>query len=180
MHCCSFRLRVTRNLIMTRLGLWTWLSAFLPIYYGTPTIPDKIFGTKYRIPVILDRKRKVCYPFLQDFWLLLSKLNFLKRDWVPGFVSTQIWDFSNISLFPRILSPKSYANSFGNVYTRFAILDIKFGFTCFTKILWSSKILWPGLSENFLFALYISNDDSNFWKKCSFGSEKLVLSKKFQ
>ena len=133
MHCCSFRLRVTRNLIMTRLGLWTWLSAFLPIYYGTPTIPDKIFGTKYRIPVILDRKRKVCYPFLQDFWLLLSKLNFLKRDWVPGFVSTQIWDFSNISLFPRILSPKSFANSFGNLYTRFAILDIKFGFTCFIK-----------------------------------------------
>ena len=27
------------------------------------------------------------------------------------------------------------------------------------------------LSQNFLFALYSSNDDSNFRKKCSFGSK---------
>ena len=28
-----------------------------------------------------------------------------------------------------------------------------------------TKILWPTLSENFRFALFTSNDDSNFWKK---------------
>ena len=39
-------------------------------------------------------------------------------------------------------------------------------------VLKCSKMLWPGLSENFLFALYTSNDDSNVWKKCSFGSKK--------
>ena len=30
----------------------------------------------------------------------------------------------------------------------------------------------------FSFALYTSNGDSNFWKKYSFGSKKLVLTKK--
>ena len=33
-------------------------------------------------------------------------------------------------------------------------------------------------SENFRFALYPSNDDSNFYKKCSFASKKLGLLKK--
>ena len=58
---------------------------------------DKVIGTKYRNSVILDRKRKVWEPFLRDFWLLLPKSDFLKRDWALGFVSTQIWDFSDIS-----------------------------------------------------------------------------------
>ena len=31
------------------------------------TIPDKIFGTKWRNPVKLDRKRKDWYPFLRVF-----------------------------------------------------------------------------------------------------------------
>ena len=43
-----------------------------------------------------------------------------------------------------------------------------------------TKILWSGLSENFLFALYIFSDHSYFCKKSSFGSKKLVLSKNFQ
>ena len=30
-----------------------------------PTIPDKIFGTKWSNPVKLDRKRKVWYLFLR-------------------------------------------------------------------------------------------------------------------
>ena len=32
-----------------------------------PTIPNKIFGTKWRTPVKLDRKRKVWYLFLRVF-----------------------------------------------------------------------------------------------------------------
>ena len=31
------------------------------------TIPDKIFGTKWRNPVKLDRRRKVWYLFLRAF-----------------------------------------------------------------------------------------------------------------
>ena len=44
-----------------------------------------------------------------------------------------------------------------------------------TKIFESSKTLWPGLSENFLFALYISpmmiqisGKSTNLTKKCHF------------
>ena len=40
------------------------------------------------------------------------------------------------------------------------------------------RILWPELSENIYFTLYTSTDDSSFYRKCSFGSKRLVLSKK--
>ena len=63
------------------------------------------------------------------FWLLLPKFNFWKGDWVLDYFSTQIWDFPNISLFPKTLSLKSFGNSWGNSCTKFAILDITFRFT---------------------------------------------------
>ena len=47
-------------------------------------------------------------------------------DWALGYVCAQIWDFPNISLFPRILRLKL----FGNSYTKFALVDITFRFTC--------------------------------------------------
>ena len=43
--------------------------------------------------------------------------------WALGYVSTQTWDFPNISLFPKILSLKSFGNSWGNSCTKFAILQ---------------------------------------------------------
>ena len=42
----------------------------------------------------------------------------------------QIWDFFNISLFPKILSLKSFRNLWGNSYTKFATLGITFRFAC--------------------------------------------------
>ena len=36
-------------------------------------------------------------------------------------VSTQIWDFPNISLFPKILSLKSIANFWVKFYTKFSV-----------------------------------------------------------
>ena len=47
-------------------------------------------------------------------------------DWVLGYVSTEIWDLRDISLFPKILSLKSFGNSWGNSCTKFAILDTTF------------------------------------------------------
>ena len=38
-----------------------------------------------------------------------------------------------------------------------------------------ARIVWK-----FSFFLYTSNDDSSFWKKCSFGLKRLILSKKYQ
>ena len=55
------------------------------------------------------------------FWLLLPEFNFWKGDWALGYVSTQIWDFPNISWFPKILSLKSFGNWWGNSCTKFAI-----------------------------------------------------------
>ena len=43
------------------------------------------------------------------------------RHWA---VSTRIWDFPNISWFPN------FRNSWGNSYTKFVMLNIKFRFTC--------------------------------------------------
>ena len=60
--------------------------------------------------------KKSLIPIIVGFWLLLSKFNFSKCDWALGYVSIQIWDFSNISLFPKILSLQSVGNS----YTKFA------------------------------------------------------------
>ena len=57
-----------------------------------PTIPDKIFGTKWSNPVKLDRKRKVWYLLLRVFELLLVKCKFLKGGKALGYVSTQIRD----------------------------------------------------------------------------------------
>ena len=54
------------------------------------TIPDKIFGTKWRNPIKLNIKEIVWYPFLRVFQLLLPKSNFLKGDWALGYVSIQI------------------------------------------------------------------------------------------
>ena len=96
---------------------------------GSTTL-GKVFGTRWRNPAKLDRTRKVWYLLLHVFWLLLPKFNFCRGDGALGYVSTQIWDAPNISLFPKILSLKSFGNSWGNLYTKFSILDITFRFTC--------------------------------------------------
>ena len=83
------------------------------IFTVTPswdTIRCKIFRTNPRNPVKLDRTRKVWYLLLRVFWLLLPKFNFWKEDWALDYVSTIVWDFPNISLFPKILSLKSLGN----------------------------------------------------------------------
>ena len=46
-----------------------------------------------------------------------------------------------------------------------------------TKILQYSKILWPGLSENFSFALCTSKDDWIFWKKLIFLKKDIYIKK---
>ena len=108
----------------------TWDKILAGLWFYLSTILGKVFGTKLRNPVKLYRTRKVWYLLFRVFWLLLPKFNFWKGDWVLGYVSTQIWDFPNISLFPKILSVKSFGNSWDNSYTKFAILDITFRFTC--------------------------------------------------
>ena len=67
-------------------------------FFIDSAIVDKIFGTKWKNPVKLDRKKTFdvyfwgffFFFFFFFFWLLLSKFDFWN-------VSTQIWDFLYIS-----------------------------------------------------------------------------------
>ena len=52
------------------------------------------------------------------------------QKWALRYVSTQIWDISGGSQFPKILSTKLLGNSWGNTYAKFVILDTKFRFAC--------------------------------------------------
>ena len=71
----------------------------------------------------IEKDQKKRYIILCAFWLLLQKLNIWKRHWVQGYVSTQIWDLSNIYYFPRVRSPKLFSNSWGNLYNTFVVLQ---------------------------------------------------------
>ena len=48
-----------------------------------------------------QEKKSLISTFACFFWLLLRKFNFCKGDWALGYAIPQIWDFPNISLFPR-------------------------------------------------------------------------------
>ena len=61
------------------------------------------------------------------FLTAIAKVQFLERR--LG-IYTQIWDFLNIFLFPKILSLMSFGNLRSNSYTKFAILDITFPSPC--------------------------------------------------
>ena len=87
------------------------------------TIFDKIFWTKSRNLEKLDRSRKV-------FRLLLPSFNFWKGGCLLSYVSTKVWDFLNISFFPKILSLTLFDNLWGSSYYKFPILHITFCFIC--------------------------------------------------
>ena len=97
-----------------KINVWRTVGQVKTKLLFAQTILDKVFGTEWGNPVKLDGTREVWYLLLRVSWLLLPN------------VSTQIWDFPNISLFSRILSLKSFGNSWGNSYTKFAVLDITF------------------------------------------------------
>lgn len=136
-----------------------WISRFflfLNMWICTKTLQISkilsvrlILGKKFRIkywnPVKTERIRKVWYLYLRVFWLLLPMCNFIKGDWVLGYISTQIPHFSNISLFPKVMIPKLIGNSWSNSCSKFPILDIKFLLVLrFFRLLLSKLNLWKG------------------------------------
>ena len=56
------------------------------------------------------------------------------------------WDFSKMFLFPKILSLKS----FGNSYTKFAILDITYHFTCGKSDLYQNNVKFRNIITMFV------------------------------
>ena len=61
------------------------------------------------------RKRFNCY-FLGLFLLVLTKFSFWRGEWALGYHYLKFRHFLNIFLFTKILSFKSYGNSWGNSY----------------------------------------------------------------
>ena len=55
---------------------------------------------------------------LRNFWRLSPKCYFWKAGWELGSVSIQFRDFENMFWYPKILSLKSFGNSWSNSYTR--------------------------------------------------------------
>ena len=54
---------------------------------------------------------KVQFLFFKWFLLALTKFWFREEDWLLGNYFIKIWDFSDSSYFPKILSLKSFGNS---------------------------------------------------------------------
>ena len=59
----------------------------------------------------------------------MTKILFLEGSMELGSVSTQFWDFPNISQFPKIQSLQAFSNSWGDSYTNFTVLEIDSRFT---------------------------------------------------
>ena len=65
-------------------------------YLFALTIPDKIFGTNYKIPAILDRKKSLISAFA-CFLTAIANVSFMGgggggvgADWPLGYVSSQL------------------------------------------------------------------------------------------
>ena len=60
----------------------------------------------------------------------MTKVLFFEGGLSIRFCINVLRDFPDISSFPKILSFKSFGNSWGKSYTKFIILEIKSRFTC--------------------------------------------------
>ena len=116
-----------------RLGkasFWSRKEAFVPAgsIKMKMKIKMKIRSHRYDInrPTILTKslrltlvfmcalREKFNFCFSRDFLLVLTKFSFWQQDWALGYHSMKFRHFPNISWFPKILSLKLFANSWGN------------------------------------------------------------------
>ena len=130
--------------------LWTsytylqLLANHLASYNYSKDIWDKLW---FSCEIALSGK--VQYLFFSSFWLVLEHIWFWRQDWAPVYYSNTFPDFPDFSLFPKIVSLKSFSNSRGNSYTPCLLLIIAFYFTCGERKIWqntkSPTILFPWL-----------------------------------
>ena len=71
--------------------------------WKTPTTRNKIYGTILRNHAKLDSIRNLWYLLFRNFWPLVLKFYFWRKDWVLGSRSSHIWAFHNISYFFKVL-----------------------------------------------------------------------------
>ena len=70
----------------------------------------------------------------------MTKFFLRKGDWALGYASSQLWDFTDISWFCKILSSRSFGNLWGNVHTIFIVLETKSDFNCGESNLYYVKL----------------------------------------
>ena len=59
--------------------------------------PDKYVYQRVENQAKLDQGRNIWNLFSVYIWFQLPKIDFWKGDWDIGWISTQLWDFFNIS-----------------------------------------------------------------------------------
>ena len=131
-----------------------------------------------------------CLRFVLTYYQSL-----ISRDWALSYVSTQIWDLSNVSwyFFSNIflINLKSFSNSWGNLFTNFVIIDIKLCFTCGkSDLYWNivkfrnimARIVWEffACSPQFLrFFKFLQKMVIRFKKVISIKNDQLAKLKAF-
>ena len=105
------------------------------IFLTIPTIIHNIYETTL---VFMWNKNmeKFQFLFFSTFLLVSTKLLFWEDDWALGYNSRKFWDFPGLSKFPKILSLKSFTNSWGNSYIPSLLLIIALRFTCSESKIW--------------------------------------------
>ena len=134
-------------------------------------VKTKICSSNYNLRKNIWNKVKKSSKIMQEqktlitvsvrFWLPLQKFYLWKEDWALGSVFNQFWSFRNISKFPKILSIKSFSNSWDTLHTiilascsNIAVSDVvKFQNTlpktpgnCHTRL---KSVLWDGHKDVF-------------------------------
>ena len=95
-----------------------------------PTILHEIFWTKIKILVKIRQEQKTSLSIFAYFLAFIAKALFLEGSKCRKLRLQSNMRTFNICKFNEILNLKSFANSFGNSYTKFVILDIKLCLTC--------------------------------------------------
>ena len=81
-------------------------------------------------------QEKFNFYFSTVFLLVLRKFSFWEEDSAIGYNSIKWWDFSNIAYFRKVLSLKSFGNSWCNSYIPHLLLIITIHFTCCERKTW--------------------------------------------
>ena len=88
------------------------LSCFLNFFTRTT---DKIFETYSSFRMKQRTAGNLQFLLSKNLLLVLTKKFFWKENWTLSY-NVKLWDFPDISAFSKILSLKSFGNSWGNLY----------------------------------------------------------------
>ena len=86
------------------VGIYLWVRVWPWVRGWSAVLGEGVFGAGWGGSVGLVAAFACSFTAVAGDW-------FLGGDWALGCVSAQIWDIPNVSLFPRIVSLKSFGTS---------------------------------------------------------------------